>query len=770
MTDISPTPGRLGTFGGVFTPSLLTIVGMVLFLRLGFVVGSVGFYEALLILALAHAISILTSLSVAAIATNLRVKGGGDYYLISRTLGLGFGGAIGIVLFLAQSVAVGFYCIGFAEAAGSLLTGVDGGAWLPRALAGGAALALFGLAWLGTAGATRLQYGIMALLIAAIAAFAAGAYAQLDAAQLAANMTKPPEGLPFWGGFAVFFPAVTGFTQGISMSGDLRDPGRSIPMGTLSAVLLSMLVYFVAAALFAGAVPLPSLSTDGLAMKRLSLAPVLFDAGVIAATLSSALASFLGAPRILQAMAHDGVLPVLKPLTRGDGPGDNPRRALVVTAVIAMAVIMVGSLNAVAGIVSMFFLLSYGLLNYATYYEAKAASPSFRPSFRFFDRRASLVGAAGCLAVMLAIDPVSALVAGAVVFAVLQYVRLRAVPARWADSRRSYHLQQVREHLLGASTATKHPRDWRPQVLAFSDDPRRRARVLKFASWIEGGAGLVTVVQVLERQGAQALADRAEAIESLRAELAELGSTAFPLVVTAPKLDDAIPVVIQSAGVGPVSANTVIVNWLRDGSALRPFAAQRFSQNLRTAFRLGCNLLILDADAELWRTLESVAPKERRIDIWWADGVTAELMLLLAHLMTRSEDWEGASIRVLALPRNGQSPAEREHEIAERLDKVRISARTEVLTETGDGQVLLNASRDASIVFVPFSIHGGRFYGPSGNAARLMLEELPIAVLAMAAEDVDLEADPDEGAEGAESEAETASGPDAAAGDKPQPA
>jgi hypothetical protein len=232
----------------------------------------------------------------------------------------------------------------------------------------------------------------------------------------------------------------------------------------------------------------------------------------------------------------------------------------------------------------------------------------------------------------------------------------------------------------------------------------------------------------------------------LRAELKDLGSQAFPLVVAAPKLDDAIPVVVQSAGVGPVRANTVIVNWLRDPSVLQPFAAQRFSQNLRTAFRLGCNLLVLDADAESWRTLEHVPARERRIDIWWADGVTAELMLILAYLMTRSDDWEGAAIQVLALPPDGQSPHEREQEIRERLEKVRIGAQTRVLEDGQDGQALLNASRDASIVFVPFSIHGGRFYGPSGNAARLMLEELPIAVLALAAEDVDLEADPDEAA------------------------
>lgn len=736
------TAGKLGTFGGVFTPSILTILGMVLFLRLGYVVGAVGFDQALAILVIAHAISILTGLSVAAIATNLRVKGGGDYYLISRTLGLGYGGTIGLVLFVAQSVAVGFYCIGFAEAVSSLVAGPGPWPLLSRGLGAIAVLGLFGLAWRGTEGATRLQYGIMALLIAALASFAAGAFARWDPDQLVANAV-PGSSLPFWAGFAVFFPAVTGFTQGISMSGELRNPGRSIPLGTLLAVFLSMAVYFGAAVLMAGAEPAALLAADGLAMKRLSILPVLFDAGVIAATLSSALASLLGAPRILQAMAGDRVLPMLRFFSTGDGPGGNPRRALALTGLIALGVVAAGNLNAVAAVVTMFFLLSYGLLNYATWYEAAAASPSFRPAFRFFSRYASLAGAGGCVALMLAIDTVSGLVAGAVIFAVYQYVRLRAVPGRWADSRRSYHLQRVRHHLLGAAAEPKHARDWRPQVLVFSNDPLRRARILRFASWIEGGAGIVTVVQVLVRQGPKALEERAAAIQALEQELAALESKAFPLVVAAPRLDEAISVVVQSAGVGPVRANTVIANWLRDQGAMQSFAAQRFGQNLRTAFRLGANLLLLDADAELWKTLEQVPARQRRIDLWWSDGVTGEFMLLLAHLMTRSADWEGASIRVLALPREGQAPPARVQEIEKRLADVRIEAEPVVL-EGGGSEALLAACRDASLVFIPVTMHGGRFYGPYGTEGDALLSHLPITVLAIAAEDVELGADPDQ--------------------------
>jgi amino acid transporter len=301
----NPAEVKLGTFAGVFTPSVLTILGIILFLRLGFVVGEAGLGRALIIIALANAISILTSLSLSAIATNLRVKGGGDYYVISRTLGPEFGGALGLVLFLAQSVSIAFYCIGFGEA----LAAIVPAAWAlsPRLAAAGAVSALFVLAWLGADWATRFQYVVMALLIAALASFYTGAFSQWDAQQVVLDWSAPAGAQPFWVVFAIFFPAVTGFTQGVSMSGDLKDPGRSIPRGTFLAVGISIVVYFTVAILFAGVLPEAVLRGDATAMKRVARFGVLVDAGVMAATLSSAMASFLGGPRILQSLAGDRI-------------------------------------------------------------------------------------------------------------------------------------------------------------------------------------------------------------------------------------------------------------------------------------------------------------------------------------------------------------------------------------------------------------------------------------------------------------------------------
>ena len=231
---------NLGTFAGVFTPSILTILGIILFLRTGYVVGNAGLLGTLAIMAIATAVSVLTTISLAATATNIDVKGGGDYYLISRTLGVEYGGAIGIVLFVAQSVSIGFYAIGFAEATASF-AGWDSQV-LVQVLAAVAVLVLAVFAWAGADVATRLQFVIMAILVAALLSFFTGAIGEFDTETLGASWRAPLGALGFWGVFAIFFPAVTGFTQGVSMSGDLRNPARSLPIGTFSAVGVSTIV------------------------------------------------------------------------------------------------------------------------------------------------------------------------------------------------------------------------------------------------------------------------------------------------------------------------------------------------------------------------------------------------------------------------------------------------------------------------------------------------------------------------------------------------
>jgi amino acid transporter len=738
--------GTLGTFGGVFTPSILTILGIILFLRLGYVIGQAGLARGLVIIALANAISVLTTFSLSAIATNLKVKGGGDYYLISRTLGVEFGGAIGVVLCLAQSVSIGFYCIGFGEALTNMLPFSQ--PFLPQIIAALAVSFLFIFAWLGADWATRFQYVVMGALVAALISFFVGGLGQWDRATLVQNWASMPSGQNFWILFAIFFPAVTGFTQGVSMSGDLKDPGKSLPLGTFSAVGISILVYFAVAVVFAAVLPGEELSSDYGAMGRVAALDFFVDAGVVAATLSSAMASFLGAPRILQSMARDRIFPFLLAFAQGSGPTSNPRRGVLLSTGIAFATIALGNLNVIAPVVSMFFLVSYGLLNYATFYEARAASPSFRPRFRWFDHRLSLVGWLACLGVILAINLAAGAVAVAVLFAIYQYLSRSAGPARWADSRRSYHLQRLREHLLSAAAEPEHPRDWRPQILAFSNNSSRREQLLRFASWLEGKSGLTTAVRILEGEGAKMVKLKEEAEEELHGDIKKTGLSAFPLVVTAPNLTVGIHALVQAFGMGPMKANTVLLNWLDEElpKGILGVKELRYSRNLRVAFRLGSNIVILKATEEAWAALEGLDPKERRMDIWWWGDTSSRLMLLLAYLMTRSEPWEEATIRVLAAAYETASDESME-DLKNTLDEVRISAQPEIV-EHADMNAVVKYSADAALVFMPFRLKGNQLEDPFGEPVETILGRLGIVALVLAAEDIDLDAAPEEGEAG----------------------
>ena len=732
----------LGTFAGVFTPSILTILGIILFLRTGYIVGGTGLKWSLVIILGSSVIALLTAMSLSAIATNMRVKGGGDYYLISRTLGVEYGGAIGLVLFLAQTLSIAFYCFGFGEALAALLPEHE--LATPRILAAALLAALFVFAWLGADWASKLQLLIMVVLVAALVSFFVGGIEKWDGQTLAGNWQRPQDGIPFWTAFALFFPAMTGFTQGVSMSGDLRDPGRSLPLGTFAAVGLSILVYTGAALVLAASLPADTLSEDYQAMNQVAAIGLLIAAGVMAATASSAMASHLGGPRILQALAADKVFPALGYFAEGAGDDNNPRRAVVLSGLIAALTLALGDLNAVAPLVAMFFLISYGLLNYATYFEARAASPHFRPEFRFFHKYLSLAGALGCFIAMLAIQPTAAVLAIAILFALYQYVSRTTGPRQWADSRRSYNFQRIRQLLFEMEEDEPHPRDWRPQILVLSKDSERRSQLLSFGSWIEGNSGITSVVSILTDGEAELSERKKELREKLGAEIDALDIQAFPLIVGAVDFRTGLEVLLQSYGIGPISANIVLLNWLEEAPKPDREEDERiFGRNMRETLRLGCNIVALSANDEAMERIEHADPEELRIDVWWEGTRTSYLALMLAYLMTRTDVWRDAKICVHA--QGNRDHAERTGmDLEEVLDEVRIDAEVDVVEEKLDKDVLTEHSGDAAVAFVPMRLKGDKPTDFMDEPLRALQSE-PIAIaLVLAGEDIDLDAGPDE--------------------------
>jgi amino acid transporter len=739
----TPAPGtKLGTFAGVFTPSILTILGIILFLRVGYIVGAGGLGASLLILALATAVSVLTSLSLAAIATNLKVKKGGDYYLISRTLGMEFGGAIGIVLFLAQSVSIAFYCIGFGEAVAGV-TGLDAN-WATQPIAAGALLFLLFFAWLGADWATRVQFLIMGVLTAALASFFIGGIGKWSSETMTVSMHRPADGAGFWVLFAIFFPAVTGFTQGVSMSGDLRDPVKSLPRGTFLAIGVSTVVYVATMLVLAGSLQ-PEQLLDGFqAMQDAAWIPWLIVAGVLAATLSSAMASFLGAPRILQSLAGDRIFRMLTPFAHGVGPSQNPRRGVLLTAGIALATIALGSLNAVAAVVSMFFLVSYGLLNYATFVEARANSPAFRPTFRYFNAWLSFAAAVLCLGIGVAISPTSAAVAGALLLVVHQYIRRTARTAAWADSRYAYHFRRVRDHLYDMREAPSHARDWRPHILAFSKDAGHRMDILRFASWIEGEAGITTVARIFVGDDAGVRKRRDEAMIEMTREIETHKLRAFPLALASSELMEGARVLLQSYGVGPLRANTILLNWLEQTSSTSEYEIQDYGSYLRMALRLRRNVVVLAADTRGWQHMDGITERERRIDVWWCDDASSRLSLMLAYLMTRTADWDEASVRVIAVTAAEEDASVVRQHLTEMLEDVRIDAEVQAIAAPDEAE-LIRRSADAGLIFMPMKFRANRLVTAFGPPVQSVANGCPVMALVTAAEDVELAPDPDEG-------------------------
>ncbi len=742
----SPTAqtGTLGTFGGVFTPSILTILGLVLFLRVPYVIGAVGLTKALIILALSTLVSVLTSISLAIVATNMRVGGGGEYYIISRTLGIEFGGAVGVVLYLAISVSIAFYSIGFAEAVVTAL-GRDSTA-LVQLVAAGLVLLIAAIGFIGADLATRLQYLVMALLIIALLSFFFGAIGDFDGAQFRANLSSPESGeeIGFWEAFAIFFPAVTGFSQGVAMSGDLRTPSKSITAGTFAAVGLSTAVYLVVIVLLAGAVPATILVADtNTIIGDLSWQTWTMLVGVLAATISSALASTLGSPRVLQRLGEDRVLPGLDRFAVGAGPSNNPRRALGISLIIALATVAVGDLNAIAPIISMFFLATYAIINYATYYEFRSGSTAFRPTFKYGGHRTSLAGTFACVGVIVAINPVAGAFAAMVFVGLYGYLRRRDVPDRWIDSAGSYHYTKARTHLMAHAAEPRAARDWRPCALAFVPrDPHTRRRMLTMASWLEGGAGFLTAVRLIEGSGPVRRRE-AEAVErDLIDEVEELVPGAFAKTLLVGDAEVGVQTLVQAHGIGKIETNLTLfgVRDLRGSDEDR----LRYGQMLQNCVRFGTNVAVLNVRRDAWIEFEDTPPDERSIALWWSDDRVGQLITLLAWLCERDPAWSRAKMTAYVPSTNEHDGTEQDdiEHVETLLKKARISADVKRVEATPAN--LATALGEATLALAPLRVRRGSAIGPLDTPLGMLVESLPLAIMVLATDDVTLDAEPDE--------------------------
>ncbi len=636
-----------------------------MYMRLGWVVGNAGLWGAIAVIVLAHVISITTGLSVASISTDKKVGVGGVYYILSRSLGLPMGGAIGLTLFVATSFSIALYLIGFAENFNPVL---DLGDSINsyRVSATLALLILTVLGYISTSIALKSQYIILgAIGLSLISIF----FGSGESAPEAVPLLPAANSVNFEVIFAIFFPAVTGFTAGIAMSGDLRDPKRDIPLGTMLAIGVGFLVYIGLAVYLAYNVDPQVLMTDYNIMMKIALFAPFVIAGIWGATLSSALGGILGGPRILQAMAYDRVIPFYRTFAKGSGDNNEPRKALLLTIAIAEVGILIGELDVIARIVSMFYLAAYNFINLSFFLE-KWVSIDFSPRFKV----SKWVGLAGFIAtfvVMFKLDLLAMLIAYVILAVVYFYLKRREISLNTGDIWGGVWSTVVKAGLKRMEAKEEHQRNWRPNILLFSGGTEARPYLLELSKALTGKAGMVSNFDLIENPEARVLfPKREQAVKD--ATLREEGIFARRQEVK--DVYKGIETIASTYGFSGIEPNTVMMGWPRNSQN-----PKRFAKLTQTLIDLDYNVIYVDYDRKRG------FGKYANIDVWWrgiSNNVT--LMMKLVKLLINSEKWRNADVRVLLVIDEDADRDKLEKNIHAILEDFRIRATIKLINNTID--------------------------------------------------------------------------------------
>ncbi len=674
-------PTGLGTFGGVFTPSILTILGVIMYLRFGWVVGQVGLVKTLIIVTLSTGITLLTALSISMLATSQRVRTGGAYFMIARSLGIEAGGAVGIPLFFAQALSVALYTIGFAESVVATFPMLD--AQLIGLIT---AVLVTALALASAETAIKTQYFIMGAIILSLISFFFGS--PIATTETAINPDFiPREG--FWVVFAVFFPAVTGIMAGVNMSGDLRHPRKAIPVGTLAAVIVGYIIYMVIPIFLVTRADAATLISDSLVMQRIAIWGPAIILGVWGATLSSALGSILGAPRVLQALARDGVLPNwLRWLGRGSKKNDEPRVGTLVTLAITLIAIYFGDLNAIAPVLSMFFLTTYLVLNIVALIERSLHSPSFRPSFRIHWIW-PLLGFIGCLCVMFLINSIATLIALGIVLLISIWLYRRNLATSWNDVRQGLWMALATMSLKRLRNDAD-PKNWRPNLLVLSGAPKQRWHLIDLANNISQQS-LVSIAAVVKSK--ELSKKHQNALQrSMQDYLDKHKVSAFLKIIYAETFYRGAKRLVDAYGLGPLTPNTILLGSSKEEEKFGDYAGmlEHFYERKR-------NILILNHNPE------KGFGNKKRIDVWWG-GLKANggLMITVAYLIANSADWQGCKLNIKMVVATEKAAEGAKKNLEAIVKNLRMEAKAEVIAADGKAfkDILLEKSKDADLVLM----------------------------------------------------------------------
>ncbi|NWR87969.1 S12A3 protein, partial [Furnarius figulus] len=716
-----PEPVRFGWVKGVMIRCMLNIWGVILYLRLPWITAQAGIALTWLIILMSVTVTTITGLSISAISTNGKVKSGGTYFLISRSLGPELGGSIGLIFAFANAVAVAMHTVGFAETVRDLLEEHNSlivdptndiriiGVITVTVLLG---ISLAGMEWEAKAQilfflvilVSFINY-LVGTVIPATAEKQAKGFFSYRADIFAQNFVpnwRGPEG-SFFGLFSIFFPSATGILAGANISGDLKDPAVAIPKGTLMAIFWTTVSYLVLSATIGAcvvrdasgslndSVAVGSPGCEGLAcgygwnftacaqrqscryglsnyyqsMSMVSGFGPLITAGIFGATLSSALACLVSAPKVFQCLCRDQLYPLIGFFGKGYGRNSEPIRGYMLTYFIAIGFILIAELNAIAPIISNFFLCSYALINFSCFHASITNSPGWRPSFRYYSKWAALFGAAVSVVIMFLLTWWAALIAFGIVIFLLGYVLYKKPDVNWGSSMQASSYNMALSYSVGLSEVDEHIKNYRPQCLVLTGPPNFRPALVDFVGTFTKNLSLMLCGNVLIGPRKQKMPESRLTADGHAKWLMKRKIKAFYTDVVAEDLRSGVQMLLQAAGLGKMRPNILVLGYKRNWRTASPQSLEDYVGILHDAFdfKYGVCLMRMKEGLNVSRVLQAHVDSttlaseqqastifqseqgKKTIDIYWLfdDG---GLTLLIPYLLGRKKRWGKCKIRV----------------------------------------------------------------------------------------------------------------------------
>ncbi|XP_053695799.1 LOW QUALITY PROTEIN: bumetanide-sensitive sodium-(potassium)-chloride cotransporter-like [Sabethes cyaneus] len=630
---------RLGWIQGVTTPCLLNIWGVMLFLRLSWIVAEAGFIHAMLIIGLSYTVCVITTLSLSALCTNGQVKSGGLYYIISRSLGPEFGASVGVVFAFANSVNASMNTIGFCESLNNLLASyglkiIDGGINDTRIIGTVALIIMVAICAVGMDWEVKAQNFLLVAILVAIGSFIIGCirgptepeevaqgFLGISAAVFSSNLGPSyrfSEGVQqtFFSVFAIFFPSVTGIQSGANICGDLKDPATAIPKGTLVACLISGISYIafsffaVAASVrdasgnltdlagvnFTSCDPLLNncrygLNNDYGIMQLMAVSSALTYLGCWAATLSTALTNLLAVPRLIQSLGIDRIYPGLIFFSKGYGKHGEPYRGYILVFIVAFTFLMIANLNTIAPLISIFFLASYALVNFCTFHASTVKPLGWRPTFRYFHPLLSIMGSILCVTIMFLIDVASTFIAIMIILVLYLTVIYRKPDVNWGSSMQAAAYKSALNSAFNLEQVGEHVKNYNPQLLVMTGNPLHRPGLLNFAHLITKNNSLMIVGNVSDEK--LSYKHRKLMVNEGKRAIEGMKIKAFYHILDGLSFDEGVRAMIQSSGFGKLSPNILLIGYKTNWRSCSQEELNQYYKVLHNTFDNRLSLAIL---------------------------------------------------------------------------------------------------------------------------------------------------------------------------------